>query len=624
VISGRLASGNQISGNLIGVDASGTAELGNSHGGIEIIGAPNNVVGQSIPGSGGSNTISSNRVGVEIRSAAATGNLIINNKVGTNSSGTAAVANRIGVSIRNGASATSVIGNQISGNSNDGVRIVRADGNRIDANRIGEFLLGNGGDGVDIRGGQGNAIGGNLATASSAAAGPALDLAQGNRIEANAGFGVSVFGDGNSIQINTIGTQARVAERGNQRGGIQILKGSQNAVRENLISGNNGPGVLINGSDANANLVQGNTIGVKDLGGTSLSPLGNSVGVEIRNARDNLIGGSAPNEVNHISGNDKYGIQIHGSATGNHVQGNVIGLGTLSYFFPQLPGPGQPPPTSPLIVTVEVPNGRDGILVEADGNVIGGTAEGAGNVISGNGRNGVLLMGDGNRVQGNEIGTLLTGGTNGSITVAPLLPFTSNGADGVRVHGSNNIIGGSEAGAGNLIAFNAVSGVRVSGGIGNAVVQNSIFDNLGLGIDLGRMGPNENDGPLDADSGANNLQNTPEILRTQKTATHLQIIFYVPSQSPHSTYPIRAEFFVADDDGQEGRTFLSSTEVALPTPAVISIPLADLSPGSQIVATATDADGNTSEFSAPFAADQPSATTSAAAATDLVFQDFGE
>jgi titin len=74
-------------------------------------------------------------------------------------------------------------------------------------------------------------------------------------------------------------------------------------------------------------------------------------------------------------------------------------------------------------------------------------------------------------VKGNSIGTDANG-------------FNSlgNRSDGVAISGSNNIIGGTESGAGNLIAFNNNGGVFIAAGIGNSVRRNSIFGNAVLGI----------------------------------------------------------------------------------------------------------------------------------------------
>src|SRR5205823_2486412 len=62
-----------------------------------------------------------------------------------------------------------------------------------------------------------------------------------------------------------------------------------------------------------------------------------------------------------------------------------------------------------------------------------------------------------------------------------------NGLCGIEISGGNgNTIGGTAAGAGNLIAFNQGNGVEVGSSpanVGNAILQNSIFSNTKLGID---------------------------------------------------------------------------------------------------------------------------------------------
>ena len=78
--------------------------------------------------------------------------------------------------------------------------------------------------------------------------------------------------------------------------------------------------MLIAGPD---NRVRGNSIGTDPTG---LLALGNRVGVLVTNT-GNTIGGSGAGEGNLISGNLGDGVDILGSgATGNTLEGNVIGL----------------------------------------------------------------------------------------------------------------------------------------------------------------------------------------------------------------------------------------------------------------------------------------------------------
>ena len=90
-------------------------------------------------------------------------------------------------------------------------------------------------------------------------------------------------------------------------------------------------------------------------------------------ASDNIIGGPGPGEVNVISGNSFWGVEMFFSDR-NRVLGNIIGLNKLGL--------------------APVPNGLDGVLIfsGADNQIGGGVAD-AGNVISGNLGDGVIVVG---------------------------------------------------------------------------------------------------------------------------------------------------------------------------------------------------------------------------------------
>src|SRR5207302_3077338 len=156
------------------------------------------------------------------------------------------------------------------------------------------------------------------------------------------------------------------------------------------------------------------------------------VGIGPGSLTGTLIGGTQPGAGNLISGNTASGVQIHGS--GATVQGNFIGTDVTG--------------------TKAIGNGFrvfPGILIYGDGNTIGGTAPEARNVISGNIFEGVSVVGSsatGNLVQGNFIGTQ-----------ADATSSLGNGRSGVVIDdsASNNVIGGADDGAGNIIAFNGTA-----------------------------------------------------------------------------------------------------------------------------------------------------------------------
>ncbi|NBC87826.1 MAG: T9SS type A sorting domain-containing protein [Bacteroidetes bacterium] len=151
------------------------------------------------------------------------------------------------------------------------------------------------------------------------------------------------------------------------------------------------------------------------------------------------------------------------------------------------------------------------------------------------------------------------------------------------------------------------------------ITGNAIGNNSGIGIDLD--GGTE-DGDFrtandagDGDEGPNNLQNTPEIVSADVDASNnVTITYYVDSDTSLSTsgasaYPLQINFYEADADQEEGfgiltqETYTSSDYSgcgAPPCPKTTTFQsLVSVSESDYVNATATDADGNTSEFSAP-------------------------
>ncbi|HXG64261.1 MAG TPA: right-handed parallel beta-helix repeat-containing protein, partial [Blastocatellia bacterium] len=286
---------------------------------------------------------------------------------------------------------------------------------------------------------------------------------------------IRLDGSGSVIPTATSGSRLEVAAIGS---GLAIEAGGC-TVRGLIITQFPGAGISL--STGGNNVVRGNFIGTDADGSANLG--NRSAGVFIDNSPDNLIGGATAQDRNVISGNDFTGVTVFGEgATGNQIQGNFIG-------------------TNPA-ATAAVPNSLSGVRLDVtNGNTVGGTAPGAGNVISGNRGDGILLtMGaTGNQIQGNFIGTQADG-------ASPL----GNTGDGIRTQdfASNNSIGVAGIAARNVIAFNQGAGANIGSGDGNTILFNSIFANAGLGIDLGGDGITPNDA-LDEDSGANTQLNFP-------------------------------------------------------------------------------------------------------------------
>ncbi len=204
-------------------------------------------------------------------------------------------------------------------------------------------------------------------------------------------------------------------------------------------------GVRIDG--AGGNTIAGNFIGTSFNGAAAM---GNGEdGVIIVSSANNTIGGVTPGAANLISGNTLGGVAIINTpSTGNKVQGNRIGVDVTG--------------------TVDLGNSGLGVLsYQGAGTIVGGTAPGAGNLISGNGLHGVWMLSGANNaiIQGNTIGTNLAG--NAAI---------GNSANGILIEGSTNAqIGGAAPGAGNVISASSNYGIFLDGNSSDAVIQGNLI-----------------------------------------------------------------------------------------------------------------------------------------------------
>jgi hypothetical protein len=491
---------------------------------------------------------------------------------------------------------------------------------------------------------------------------------------AGTGTGIKVSGDSNVVSGNYLGTtDSGLQAAGNSGVGLDVrgdgnVVGGSTAADRNVISANSDGGVLIDGDD---NTVAGNRIGTRDTG---LGALGNGlIAVEVR-GDGNVIGGDLGAERNVISdsttgvkvsegaGNRLLGNRIGTDVTGTVALGNVVGVlvdaGSTDVVGNLVSGnldDGLKIQAKSSVVenrigttasgAAALPNGQEGISVDAPNTVIG--MPGRGNLVSGNGGDGIAIWfgADDTVVQGNTIGTTAAGaplgnGDDGIDSDAAAVTIqgnvvSANAGRGLGVVGDGSVVQGNTIGAGagaaaalgnategvdilgdgsrvvrNRIALNGSDGVRISGGTGIAVLSNGISDNGGLGIDLGPDDVTPNDAG-DVDAGANDLLNVPT-LPVATTVNGVTTVDWKISDGLRASTQ-RLEFFgqpSCDASGNgEGLTPLGSvvatTDAVFGTVSGQTQLAASVPVGQVVVATATvqgpapvSAVGPTSEFSA--------------------------
>jgi hypothetical protein len=448
-----------------------------------------------------------------------------------------------------------------------GIRLVLGGNNRIHGNFLGTDVTGTvalrNTFGIDLRSSPNNVIGGTTAADRNLISGNGRGInfngASDNRILGNF-IGTDVTG---TLALgNDVGVFFEKGDAGNSTTGNYV--GEPGAGGGNVISGN-GKGVVFT-QLCDFNFVQNNLIGTD---ATGLEPLGNPLGgINLSAARVNLIGGPDESHRNVISANG-VGIDLDGAAGPNAVDGNWIGTDSTGNAPLGNTGPG-------ILI-------RDG----SNGNRIGDRA--TPNVITAN-SDGVRIQNGAvrNTLQFNRIGLFADEGDG-----------PGNREFGVVVDNANdNTIGGFGGESPNLIAFNGRGGVRIYSGTGNRV-GSSIYANGGMGIDLGPEGWTLND-PGDADTGANNLQNHPLLNVFGSVSGSLPAIRGVLQSTANTQFSI--EFFatLGGECGLNGKHYVGSLPVVtdgfgraqftFPGPFNFVEPVF-------ISATATDPQGNTSEFS---------------------------
>ena len=579
------ATNNTIAGCWFGVDPTGTNAAPNANQGILIAGgASRNIIG-------GSNVLSGNlQYGIFITDSNTTGNVVLGNYIGTAANGTNALANGLsGVFIGNNATGNIVGGtnaparNVLSGNSQFGlIMATNAVANVISGNYIGvtaggQAALGNAMSGIALFAGTQNIIGGTVAGA-------------GNVISGNAAYGVNILNpaaSGNFVQGNLIGLAAGGTNAiANAGGGVHLDLGATNntiggtvAGARNVISGNADGGVFFNGSGTSGNFVEGNYIGT-DITGTNAVPntIAGIYAPYPGGPSGNIVGGTTPGARNIISGNTSYDVYFSGPGTGgNLVEGNYIGVTPDGAH--------------------KVGSTFAGVILfgGATSNLIGGAAAGAGNVISGSFGYGVYISDagtSGNVVQGNIIGADATG-TNA----------LGNGFHNVIIQlgATNNLIGGTSAGAGNVIAFSPGAGVLLlnANTTNNTIRGNSIFTNGFLGINFSNAPAQANHAGFLA--GPDNMQNFPVITNAFGYAGSTIVLGRFNSLANRSYFIDLYRNNAPDISGYgEGQFYLGTVSVTTDGSGNAAFAYTNTAgnfSGQYVSATATDPYGDTSEFS---------------------------
>ncbi len=372
--------------------------------------------------------------------------------------------------------------------------------------------------------------------------------------------------------------------------GIHVRNGATNTVigsaalaDRNVVSGNAHDGIFVIDVGTNGTRIVNNIVGLDPSGKRRVRNWGDAIDLGF-GVQNTVVGGLQPGERNVISGNQGEGVEIsHYTTTShNHVMGNFIGT--------DLNGRNSTPSVT----------ANRGFGISLEDRVTGNTI-GPQNIIAGNTKGGMYISGiadnptpglvqdslaqpqvevaDSNSVFGNKIGLDIDGAPAGNGYGDGQL----ESGDGIwlNTNTQHTLIEGNE------IANNAGAGVRIAGSTTdfNRVSRNSFRSNRGLAIDIEPEGLNGAGRCTSA--GPNECIKAPVISMVEagrvagSTCANCTVELYLAASG--------------GDVAGEGELYLLSVSAdssgywatALPVPAVDRV----------FTATATDGQGNTSEFS---------------------------
>jgi len=313
-------------------------------------------------------------------------------------------------------------------------------------------------------------VGTNLIAFYGAAGGSIIQGLKFSRVGGGAGSALILTGDSYQVKacyFNTDGT----ASLDNDSTGITLVGsnstiGGPDAPSRNLFGGRTG--ILVD--QGTGNTIEGNFFGVDTSGSTALTgSYGAGSGIDISP-------GATPSNSNTVRGNViggfSHGILLSSPTASNTIVGNHIGVGADG--------------------SSAIGNGSGIVVYSSSTNTIGGTTAAERNVISAStmGNNihlfsgGGLITPDGNTIQGNYIGTDEDG-----------MNRLSLGTSGIYLGaGSNNVIGGTAAGAGNVISGNS-TGIMLDAGVTGTIIQGNM-----IGTDPGGTISVRNDNGIHTDT----------------------------------------------------------------------------------------------------------------------------
>jgi parallel beta-helix repeat protein len=448
---------NTVRGNKIGCNLLGTAAIPNAVHGIELNNTSiNNIIGGAAAAD--RNIVSGNtRSGISVVGASS-GVQIINNYVGINLAGTAALTNGEHGIIVNGSASSTVTNNVASGNAVFGVFLTNSNnhvvkGNKIGVNAAGTAAVANTLTGLRFEVSNNAVVGGTAAGEGNTVSGNGED---GMRFQSVATATIQ----GNFVGTNSAGTAAIPNAISGIYGTIDCTNhsiGGNTVAARNIVSGNTVNGIKYD-TRCNDLIIEGNYVGTDVTGAGAPATFGNGqIGIFLLN--DCLrprIGGTTTAQRNIVSGNGRTWVPGSGNGTGILFNGNITNA-VITGNYIGLAADG----------STAVPNYENGVVVLGASNnlTLGGNTAATRNVISSNGYQGVVvLQSDSPLIIGNYFGI----DAGGTLT-------RGNGQSGViLIFVTNARVGRATANEGNVMSNNGECGLHIVGGNGNTAYNNLI------------------------------------------------------------------------------------------------------------------------------------------------------